>query len=91
MPDSATAVGLLKGLFKKSRLGALVEQNLAKELCEITKSSDPISVLGSKLEELPGDLRLLLKELLRVFSKVGVREKEEGRWKERGRAGVREG
>ena len=70
IPDSATAVGLLKALFKNSRIGALVEHSLAKELCEITKSSDPISILGSKMEELPPDLRLLLKELLRVFNKV---------------------
>lgn len=71
IPDSATAVGLLKALFKNTRIGALVEHSLAKELCEITKSSDPISILGSKMEELPPDLRLLLKELLRVFNKVG--------------------
>lgn len=70
IPDSATAVGLLKALFKNSRIGALVEHGLAKELCEITKSSDPISILGSKMEELPSDLRRLLKELLRVFNKV---------------------
>ena len=70
IPDSATAVALLKALFKNSRIGALVEHNLAKELCEITKSSDPISILGTKLEQLPSDLRVLLKELLRVFSKV---------------------
>ena len=70
IPDSATAVGLLKALFKKSRIGVLVEHTLAKELCEITKSGDPISVLGTKMEELPSDMRVLLKDLLRVFSKV---------------------
>lgn len=72
-----------------------MEHTLAKELCEITKSGDPISVLGTKMEELPSDMRVLLKELLRVFSKVrgrdeigsgGIRgEKDrvnEGRWKE---------
>lgn len=70
IPDSATAVGLLKALFKNSRIGVLVGHVLAKELCDITTSSDPISILGTKMEELPSDLRILLKELLRVFSKV---------------------
>ena len=72
IPDSATAVGLLKALFNQSRIGALVEHGLAKELCETTKSSDPISILGSKMEELAPDLRSLLKELLRVFNKVSI-------------------
>ena len=72
MPDATVAASLLRCLFKKGRLGCLVKTSLAKELCDLTQSANPISVLGSKLEKLPDDSRGLLKQLLRLFAKVSV-------------------
>jgi len=70
MPDAITAVGLLKELFREGRIGCLVQHELAKELCELVKSTSPVSVLGAKLEEIPNDSRGLLKQLLRLFEQV---------------------
>ena len=65
-----TAVCLLKALFRNGRLGCLVEHELAEELCDLTKSASPLDVLCTKLEQISGDYRGLLKQLLRLFSQV---------------------
>ena len=46
--------------------------NTSQELCDLANSTSPVSVLGSKLEELPNDSRGLLKQLLRLFGQVNT-------------------
>ena len=42
----------------------------SQAMCELVKSTSPVSVLGSQLEKLSVEHRGLLKELLRLFGLV---------------------
>ena len=39
-------------------------------MCELVKSTSPVSVLGAQLEQLSDEHRVLLKETLRLFGMV---------------------
>ena len=70
MPSATTAACLLRSLFKKGRLGSLIRHSLSAEICELTQSANPISILSSKLDKLSPETKDLLKQLLRLFAKV---------------------
>ena len=44
--------------------------SLSQAMCELVKSTSPVSTLGSQLEQLSDEHRVLLKEILRLFSLV---------------------
>ena len=44
--------------------------HLSQAMCELVKSTSPVSVLGLQLEQLSDQHRALLKEILRLFGSV---------------------
>ncbi len=70
LQEAPSVLGLLVALFGKPHLGHLVHHELANEMSSAVQSADPISVLGSQLDNLAPNYRELIKNLLRFFGKV---------------------